>query len=238
MTLTLPRNISRPSTKAKVVQRGHWLADMGIDEPFFYDISFKEGGELELDDIMDELIHDDAYHLGRETREGDVWVDAGCHVGMFSIAAMMAGADVSVMIDMDPEIAWYGGLNASSFFHQQIIRSDYGRKRIAPTAFAEEITSAETLVEASRLTGMHLDGQGRTCLKLDIQGAETSVFANGGMSDLAAAYDLMVLEWHDVGNSVAMMEGLEESGWTITAYDSHTDVLLNTDTRIVWVTSG
>lgn len=203
--------------------RDHWS----------YDLTHPEGAEGELWEIVGELLHADIYELQKLTRKGDVWVDAGSHVGLFSIAAMMAGADVSVMYDMDPTAAWCASANVRSFLMQQIVR-EY-RPRIRTVAVQKEIKNPDELVGAGMQTKEVWDaGWDRVCLKLDIQGAEQLVLALDGPRKLAEAFDVLVFEWHFPEDLPWVSEALERGGWNITAVKQHEDVLLNTTTYIVW----
>ena len=209
---------------------GHWA----------YDIAGRSNvaSVAEIREVKLEVINDDVYQLGSRTKRGDVWVDVGSHVGLFSIAAMMAGADVSTMYDMDGEMAWCAEYNAHQFVRQQLVR-DY-RQRVRPVAFAERVSGHEQLVEAGMLTKTIWDKIAtRSCLKLDIQGGEADVLGGIGATALTEAFDFMVLEWHDIPTAPAFLAHLEDSGWRIDGYaGGHTDVLLDTETCIVWASNG
>lgn len=231
-------HIAIPTERLVTTQRDSWLC--GRESEFVYDLTRRAGmnAELETDDVIEELLGGDVYDLRMFTEEGDVWVDAGCHVGLFSIAAMMAGADVSVMFDVDPALAFCAEANARSFLTQQLIRSDYTRERIRPTGYAEEIRGPGLLVGAGMQTRevweKHIK---RSCLKMDIQGSEEATLLLGGSRELAAAFDAMVLEWHyeDLDYLYSL---LTQGGWKVTGSDPHCDVLTSIDTQIVWAVSG
>ncbi len=220
-------------SKMSTGQSNVWVGGNG----WWYDITHPAGVEAELADVIKEVLAEDTYGLASATEEGDVWVDAGCHVGLFSIAAMMCGADVCSMIDMDAEMAWSAEANARRYFYQQVVRSDMSRSRLSPIGFADEISSSCQLIEHAMLAKEHWSGIKRACLKLDIQGAEASVFADG-FSDLSEAFDVMVMEWHRPEMMESMTHRMEHNGWSIDGISSHTDVLLNTNTHIVWAHSG
>lgn len=204
---------------------------------FTFDVAHRSGGLSEMYEVFEEVIDDDIYNLQHDTKMGDVWVDAGCHVGLFSIAAMMAGADVSVMIDAENDISWCAEYNARQFMRQQLIRAEHQRRRLMPTAVVETIASAEQLVQAGMLAREHWGGLKRSCLKLDIQGAEADVFGDG-VRDLSTAFDFMVLEWHRPQLIDTMVHRLEHNGWKVTRVVTHHDILLSTETHIVWAHSG
>jgi len=209
-----------------------------FDRPFSYDIAMPsdEDGEMhaEVNDITSELIEDDVYRLTK-TGPGDIWVDAGSHVGLFSMAVMMAGAEVAALIDMDGELAWCAWQNVSAMRLQLQRRGVQRQNGVVPQVAAEEIRAADFLVSAAMMAPKTWEGFKRACLKLDIQGAERAVFDDGGAAKLAEAYDYMVVEWHYDDDISAM---LEAAGWEVHAVASHVDVLLNKPTHIFWATSG
>lgn len=228
--------LTAPNEALAVSQSRNWL---GGSLGWIYDVAMPSGSDmmLEYDGIVDELLLHDIYNLQNFTEQGDVWVDAGCHVGMFAIAAMMAGADVSVMYDMDPTMAWCAEANARSFLMQQLIR-DY-RPRIRTVAVAERLDRPDALVAAGMQTqGVWRDFGKRACLKLDIQGAEQAILALDGPKKLATAYDQLVLEWHFPDDLLWLTEALERGGWQVDAVKQHEDILLRTNTHIVWATTG
>ena len=230
------REIATPASTITVDQMNRTF--LGRDT-FEFDVAHHGDKELRAEtfDVFGEVIDGDIYCLQHDTREGDVWVDAGCHVGLFSIAAMMAGADVSVMIDENNDSAWCAEYNARQFMRQQLIRGDHQRRRIMPTAVVERITGAEQLVQAGMLAREHWTGMERSCLKLDIQGGEVDVFGDG-VRDLSTAFDFMVLEWHLPELIETMVHRLEHNGWKVGRYANATDILLGTETHIVWAHSG
>jgi hypothetical protein len=234
---TLTQYAVRPGDDLETRQLTYWPGSAQIT-PFTYDMTIRAGldASLEHDEILDELLRDDVYALLTMGQPGDVWIDAGCHAGTFSIAAMMHGYDVAVMVDMDEAMAWCAEVNARAFLYQQVVRED--RKRVRPVGWVEEITSAGPLVEMGMLTrDLWEDRARRSCLKLDVQGAEVVIFADGGLRELATAFDLMVFEWHDT-EVFDLFVAMDDAGWRIVRSKTHTDVLLNTDTRIVWAVSG
>lgn len=228
------REIAIPSSKITTDQMNRTFS--GRDH-FTFDVAHKSGGLSEMYEVFGEVIDGDIYNLNFYTREGDVWVDAGCHVGLFSIAAMMAGADVSVMIDTDNDMAWCAEYNARSFMRQQLVRGDYKRRRLMPTSVVETVSSAGQLVHAGMLAREHWGGLKRSCLKMDIQGAEADVFGEG-IGDLSTAFDVMVMEWHRPDLIDSMMHRLETNGWRVVRMLTHHDVLLGISTYIVWAHSG
>lgn len=233
---SLTPHVQRPGEELLVRQMSYWAAAIEV-EPFTYDVVLRKGIEHELDhdEILDEILRDDTYRLGAFGRQGDVWVDAGSHIGTFAIAAMMHGYDVSVMVDMDPTMAWCAEVNARGFLMQQVIRE--ARRRVRPIGWVEELSDAHSLAEMGMQTKeVWSDRSRRSCLKLDVQGAERQILAGGGATVLSEAFDALVMEWHhELPEALGL---LESGGWRIEHVKGHTDVLLNTDTRIVWAVSG
>ncbi|OPZ65615.1 MAG: hypothetical protein BWY85_00436 [Firmicutes bacterium ADurb.Bin506] len=228
--------LTAPEEALAVSQSRNWL---GGGLGWIYDVAMPSGHDmmLEYDGIVDELLLHDIYNLANFTEHGDVWVDAGSHVGMFSIAALMAGADVAAMIDMDETMAWCADANARAFLMQQLVR-DY-RPRIRPVAFKETIGSHVSLVEAGmQVREVWRDFGKRSCLKLDIQGAEQLVLALNGPEQLAEAFDRLVMEWHFPEDINWLTSALEKGGWKVDAVKQHEDILLRTTTHIVWATTG
>lgn len=225
----LDREIAAPARTIETTQ-----IDNGFDgrDHFVFDVACTDRPEVY--DVLGEVVHGDIYDLQRVTRPGDVWVDAGCHVGLFSIAAMMAGADVSVMIDMENDMAWCAEYNARQFMRQQLIRGDHQTRRLMPTAVVERLTDVDQLVRAGMLAREHWDGLERSCLKLDVQGAERDMLREGGWAKLASAFDIVVMEWH----YPVVPYQMEYEGWRVSRQIAHHDVLLRTDTHIVWAHSG
>lgn len=215
----------------KSEQVGWWT---GMEEDFLYDLTSRADYESqkELEAIIDEVIGKDVYRLETFTQPGDVWVDAGCHVGIFSIAAMMHGADVSVMLDADNSVAWMAELNARGFLSQVVRRQiGKGHQRIRPSAFNYKVGSPVELVECGMMTPENWPGR-RSCLKMDVQGAEVMVLALGGGDVLADGFDRLVMEWHRPdAHDVDTMLG---DRWQVTGVQAHTDALLGTQTYIVW----
>lgn len=207
---------------------------------FFYDIAFPDMGlDLyeEIQDVIAEVIEEDIYLLSRFSSGKDVWVDAGSHVGLFSIAAIQSGAEVSCIIDMDSRLAFCALSNINSFHRQLDARRPFTPKPIEPFVIIEKIEGADILVEASMLPARAWGGGRRSCLKLDVQGSEADIFDGSGLSDLAAAYDLIVLEWHQP-SAEHLLPVMESSGWKVERVQSHEDVLLGCKTSIIWATSG
>lgn len=227
----IEREVATPSSIISTEQMNRSF--LGRDH-FTFDVAHRMGGLSEMYEVFGEVIDDDIYNLQHDTREGDVWVDAGCHVGLFSIAALMAGADVSVMIDMDNDSAWCADYNVIQYLRQEIIRGEYHRRRILPTAFVEHISSVDHLMQAGMLTREQWEGMERSCLKLDIQGTERELLVGGGWGRLAEAFDFMVMEWH----YPVVPYDMEYEGWRVVRHVTHKDILLSTDTHIVWAQSG
>lgn len=228
-----------PGEEISCVQLRCWpdmRDDVAIDT-FAFDLTHRHANHhrQERDDILGEVLIDDVYQLRAFTQPGDVWVDAGCHLGIFSMAAMMHGADVSVMLDMDTSIAWMAEMNARAFL-MQLSRRQVGlkTKHIQPSAFAYKVASPHELVECGMLAEESWVGR-RSCLKLDVQGAEMMVLTMGGGDVLAEGFDRLVMEWHSC--SVGELDAMLGEKWRIIGMNAHTDALLKTSTYIVWAES-
>lgn len=188
----------------------------------------------EVLEIKEEIFSEDAYGLSILSGPGDIWTDIGCHVGLFSLAAITVGAEVSAVVDMDIEAARCAAWNIEQYRQRIDVRGLYG-SRMPTAVFSGEINRHDELVEMSMLTKeMWEEGRNRACLKMDIQGAETSVFDKGGAIALAEAFDVMVFEWH-YDRDIAWF--LEQNMWNIDRMHRHEDALLKTQTKIFWATS-
>lgn len=226
--------LAAPAVTIETEQCNHHLNRY---EDWWFDIAHPSGKYIEVTEVTHELLVEDAYMLSHISGQGDVWVDAGCHVGLFSIAALQAGADVAAMYDMDPTMAWCAEANVRSYLMQQLVR-EY-RPRIRPVAFNKQIDRPDVLIDAAMQTKeTWAHGYERVCLKLDVQGAEQTILALDGPRRLAEAYDSLVLEWHFPDDLPWLTEALERGGWAISAVKTHQDVLVNGMTHIVWATSG
>lgn len=212
-----------------------WAADQG----FVYDIAYPDDiNEHEITDVIAEVFFSDAYKLQTITQPGDVWVDVGCHVGLFSIAAMQAGAQVGVVVDMDATRLYSADVNTRLFSHQSRARGLYPSDCVDVYSYLEEIRNVDQLTDLAKIcSNDFFPSRTRTCLKMDIQGAERSVFNDTQLGDLAKHYQLMVFEYHDSDLDVMAMS-LEKAGWYIEKMQKHFDVLLNIETYLVWAVSG
>ena len=218
--------------------RPETLEVIQLNEPgLYFDLAYPNADDMreEVGDIISELVENDVYDLFHTTRRGDVWVDAGSHVGLFSMYAMLYEAEVAAAIDMDGELAWCAWQNMSALRLQLQRRNVLPQPGIVPQVATQRVSSADFLIDAAMLIPNDWEGRERTCLKMDIQGSERDVLVDGGAAKLAEAYDLLVMEWHHEEDPSAL---LEEGGWQITRMRSHVDVLLNCPTRIVWATTG
>lgn len=229
--------IARPASGVIVDQWAVGVEAWG--KGFIYDVASPADAlfALEIDGVVGELMLDDIYSLTTITKPGDVWIDAGAHVGLFSIAAMQAGSEVTGIIDMDADLAWCAWRNVTAFRHQMELRGMLPSPGIVPVVLDEEIKTAQRLVDASMLPAPIWMEKRRSCLKLDVQGAEASIFDGSGLADLAEAFDLIVFEWHQP-DTEHLLPVMENAGWQIDRVRSHTDVLLNCPTSIIWATSG
>lgn len=209
------------------------------DHGFVYDLAFPRDIEsVEIIDIIQEVMIDDAYRLQAITQPGDVWVDVGCHVGLFSLAAIQAGAQVGVVADMNVENLSAADANVRLFVNQSKVRGLYDADSDYPYPYLEEIRHVDHLVELSQtVTNDYFPSKSRTCLKLDIQGSERVIFADTNLDDLAKHYDVLVFEYHD-NDLDKMALALENAGWHIVKMQKHRDALLHIETYLVWALRG
>lgn len=204
---------------------------------FLYDIAYPEKvvSSSEIEDIISEVMVDDVYRLQKITQPGDVWVDVGSHVGLFSIAAMQAGARVHAAIEADADIAPCARYNTAMFKGQSVARKLMNHRVVDPFVIYERIVQARQLLDFN-INVFHDDVR-RKCLKIDIQGSEIEVFNSDDASKIAEQYDLLVLEYHDdIPYNISVL--LEDNGWNITGISAHRDTLMNIPTNLVWAKSG
>lgn len=220
-------------------QSSEGVASWCESNKFVYDVAYPSSVDSnEIADVMGEVFTDDAYRLQSITHHGDVWVDIGCHVGLFSIAAIQAGAHVGVMVDMDAERLVLADSNVRLFRDQSIARRLQSVWCSYPHASVEEISNVDQLVSLAAECGTdYFPDKTRTCLKLDIQGYEKTIFSDINIKNLSKHYQMMVFEYHfeDLDD---MALNLERAGWSIEKIKRHNDVLLGIDTYLVWAVSG
>jgi hypothetical protein len=177
-----------------------------------------------IDEILPESMTGGCYSLDRIIKPGESWVDAGCHVGIFSIAAMMHGASISEVIDADRAMAQVARWNVENFSRIAEAMQSLPQGSITPP-----LETAQAIEDAYDIGGQKRDG-----IKIDIQGAEEGVIFGGGASVLAASYNKLVMEWHSPTLLGSALVALDNAGWYIDAVNSHEDILLNTKTHIIY----
>lgn len=230
----MPTMRSNMQAEYTIREMDTWVAQQ--PSKFAYQITIPEGeaAEKEHDEIIEELLVGDVYRLASFTKPGDVWVDAGSHVGTFAVAAQMQGAYVYAMIDMDPSMAFHARRNGCAFSWELHARDNSWNAR--PLSVVEEIKDSYILADLGSARSEWPKDAKRSCLKMDIQGAERDVLKGGGAKHLAAAFDVLVMEWHHL--LAEGLEMLEQGGWRVERVEKHVDVLLNTDTHIIWAVNG
>lgn len=228
-----------PSEALTFSQTSNGLSSWREEHGFVYDVAFPNSIEsVEIIDVVKEVLIDDAYRLQDITQPGDVWVDVGCHVGLFSIAAIQAGAQVGVVVDMNSASLWAADANVRLFANQSRARGLYPANAVDPYAYLEEIRHVDQLIElAKAASNDFFPDRKRTCLKLDVQGAERVIFADTNLYRLALHYQSMVFEYH-ASDLDEMALRLESSGWYIEKMRKHHDSLLHIETYLVWAVSG
>lgn len=191
----------------------------GLDDPQMRD---------EVLDVIEEILPESmtggCYNLDRVIKPGERWVDVGCHVGVFSIAAMMHGASIVQVIDADPAMTQAAKWNVENFSRIAEALQSLPQGSIHPPL------ATDLLVEDA----YDLDGQKRDGVKIDIQGHEEGVIFGGGASVLAASYNKLVMEWHAPSRLGSALVALDNAGWYIDTVASHEDILLNTKTHIIY----
>jgi hypothetical protein len=210
------------------VMQAQWWIQGGITHGFIYDVRHN-GKEGEVASVGGEVILDDIYQLSSYPK-GCRWVDAGCHAGVFSIAAIQAGHTVASAIDVDLDWCFAYSYTINTFMSQMAARG--------MAAYSQEIDPKnEMLFSAEQIISIALEDvkgiqHDSNALKLDIQGAESSILSAHGCKLLADYFKYMVFEWHHIDDQ-SYADTLENNGWSIASVSKHTDTLMGIDTQIV-----
>lgn len=171
----------------------------------------------EIEQVGDEVALENVYRMGTTVETGERWVDAGCHVGIFSTQLLDYGALPAALVDSDKESLDHAAWNVryASLTDDLDDGAPIGKQPHAPAAFHRTL-GAPLGLEPAEDESWHpaLDlvviGQmtGATALKLDIQGAEHVIFAGEGLellrqgptfdpgADMEDARNLMGLGWN------------------------------------------
>ena len=178
-----------------------------------------------MEEILPQSMAEGCYELGRTISPGDRWVDVGCHVGIFSIAAMMHGASISEVMDSDPAMTQAAKWNVENF--SRIVEA---LQTLPQGSIVPPLATTMLVEDAYDIT----EGTTADCIKLDIQGHEEGVILGGGASVLATKYKKLLMEWHSPARLGTALVALDNAGWHIDTVNSHEDILLNTKTHIIY----
>lgn len=178
----------------------------------------------EINEVIDEVFIADIYDVSAFVEPDDLWLDVGCHVGLFAISVIDKGAAVNV-IDSDRESVIHAVGNARIF---EMMRKGAMGDPGASSTFGScaKIASWEDLEHVSGYDG----------LKMDIQGAEKDVLTREGASMLHYYFKRLVYEYH-FDDHAEHQNLMKAAGWHLHRMKRHTDVLLDTPTTIYWWTA-
>lgn len=175
------------------------------------------------DEIMGlrrELFRDDVYRAARTFHDGQLWLDVGCHIGLFTTLAEAHGALVAGGVDADPLMA-----TAYMDRHQQ-------------PALTLTVESVEDVFEAVHHVA-HDAAQHVNALKLDVQGAEVPILTSPRAAALLSAqFNTLLFEYHDPATLIVAVNELRRVGYGIGFIDGATDALTGEPTHIVHLIAG
>lgn len=161
----------------------------------------------ELVTLRTELFRDDVYRAARVFDGSQLWLDVGCHVGLFSTLADAYGATVIGGVDADP------------------IMCDAYMDRHPMPAVLQTITTADDILGVLAQFGevaAHVNA-----LKMDVQGSEIGILGDRvQVARLATQFDTLLFEYHGVASLPILVERLMEAGYDIDFIDATTDALL------------
>lgn len=161
----------------------------------------------ELVALRAELFRDDVYRAERVFDGSQLWLDVGCHVGLFSTLADAYGATVIGGVDADP------------------VMCDAYMDRHPQPAVLRTITTADDLFDVLGQFGEA--AQHVNALKMDVQGAELGILTSSPqMGRLAAQFDTLLFEFHDTAALGLLIATLDDAGYDIDFIDATTDALL------------
>jgi len=160
----------------------------------------------ELVNLRAELFRDDVYRAERVFDGGQLWLDVGCHVGLFSTLAEVHGATVLGGVDADP------------------LMCDAYMDRHPQPAVLATIAHVTDIVQV--LNGFGDVSHHANALKMDIQGAEVPILTSVVQVANLAQFDTLLFEYHQPASLPVMLHALSENGYEIDFIDATTDALL------------
>jgi hypothetical protein len=171
----------------------------------------------EIQDLKRELFRDNVYRAERVFNDRQLWLDAGCHVGLFSTLAEAYGAAVIGGIDTDP-------LMVGAY-----------QDRLALPAVQHHVASVRDLVDATWNFGAAAEHV--NALKMDIQGAEIPMLLDRDEARLLSiGFPTLLFEYHDATTITDALAMLTSIGYDIQFCDRATDALTRQPTYIVHAT--
>ena len=169
----------------------------------------------ELVTLRAELFRDDVYRATRVFDGSQLWLDVGCHVGLFSTLAEAYGATVIGGVDANP-----------------LMVDAYMDRHPQPAVLAT-ITHVDDILAVLAQFGDA--AQHVNALKMDVQGSEVGILTSvGQMHRLAAQFDTLLFEYHQPASLGVLLHALGDAGYRIDFIDATTDtILVGQDTFIV-----
>lgn len=172
-------------------------------------------------DIWEEIWNEDIYRRDRWLGQDELWVDLGCHVGIFSqMVNQVSGSNrILVGIDSNPDVD-----------------IEYVNRSRAPFMHCEVRTARQLLdITASELHNQMIDPESKLSLKMDIQGAEIPMlFHYADSMAITGAFDRVLMEVH--GNyyeARKIANRFHEEGLELDFMDKAVDILTNEPTYII-----
>jgi hypothetical protein len=160
--------------------------------------------------VMTEIFSQDAYWAKQTFKPGEVWMDVGCHHGWWSVLARSHGARIGVAVDSDA--------GAIERYHE--VTRDFNS---GVFVYNHTVTSADELIHMARSAPEKIDA-----IKIDIQGAEGSVFnpTSHDLVKMAREFPKVLVEVHSGTNDITAFiqefMGFWPVVWSHMAHDSLT----------------
>ena len=226
----------------RVLQADNWIHNSPVVRDAalpVWTMRVPEGLEDEARDVIEEIIpHAGApgcYNASGFIKPGELWVDAGSHLGVFSIAVLQRGATPVTMIDCNERLLRRASWSVRGFVRLvEAMQSLPSGSIMRPYPVHTMIREAHDI---TRVLGAKVSGY-TYGLKLDIQGHEAGVLDPAGAAALGRIFGKLIVEWHDPDMLTQVLRVLEGAGWHVAAMHRHEDVLLETETYILFATRG